>query len=115
MFKIKEMYGSIFCTDSSSGDILYELTHPAVLFMGDLFDPNMMITIVRLGNKEDVDSFYVKRVEKATAAGLESMLEEYFMADLPLDAEILDKIYNNTGFLKKFLIDSATVVDVRLE
>lgn len=100
MYTIIEKYGSVYCTDSSNGDILYELTEPAVMF---LYTEGSMPVISRLGNKEVVMEEYNSRTEKAKKAGLLDMLSEYYVMDLPLDVEILNKVYNNTGYLMTLL------------
>lgn len=54
MYEIKEMYGSIYCADASSGEILYEITEPAVLFSAT---PTPVV--LKLGNKDKLESIYI--------------------------------------------------------
>lgn len=94
MYEIKEMYGSIYCADESSGEILYEITEPAVLFSAT---PTPVV--LKLGNKDKLESIYSKRLSDARAAGCEDLVADYVLADLPKDVDVLNRVYNNSGYL----------------
>lgn len=95
MYEIIERYGSIYCTEKYSGEILYELNEPAVIF--SVMDKTYCIH--RLGNKDKLNKHYEKMVERVRGTGAEDLLSEYFLADLPKDVEILNKVYNNSTYL----------------
>jgi hypothetical protein len=100
MYEIKELHGSLYCTDASNGDILYELNEPAVLFSLDEY-----LTLHKIGDKESVSAYYDKILAKAKTAGHPDLLEDYVLADLPKDVEILNKVYNNSMYLKTLFKD----------
>jgi hypothetical protein len=100
MYTVYEYCGSVYVKELSSGDILYELTEPAVLFMGG-DDTSDSILVVKLGNKDKVKAIYDKRCEKAKL--VPGLIDEYTYADLPLDVDLLNKIYNNGNALKSVL------------
>jgi hypothetical protein len=91
VYLIKELYGSLYCTDASNGDILYELSEPVVLFSLD-----GLFTLHRIGNKDSVTAYYDKIRERAKGTDL---VDDYVLADLPKDVEILNRVYNNSGYL----------------
>lgn len=100
LYSVYEYYGSIYVKDVDSNDILYELTQPAIIFMG-ANDPDGLLVTVKIGNKDKVLAHYNKIIEKAKL--VPDLLEEYTYADLPLDVDILNKLYNNANFLKTLL------------
>ena len=100
MYTVYEYCGSVYVKDSKTGDILNELTEPAVLFLGS-GDPDSCITVVRLGNKEDVKAVYDERAEQAKV--VPGLIDEYTYAELPLDVDFLNKVYNNGNVLKSAL------------
>jgi hypothetical protein len=100
MYEIKELHGSLYCTDSSNGDILYELNEPAVLFSLDEY-----FTLHKVGDKEAVSAYYNKILAKAKAGNCLDLLEDYVLADLPKDVEVLNRVYNNSMYLKTLFKD----------
>lgn len=104
MYKVEEYHGSIYLRDADTNDILSELTQPAAIVMG-WNDPDHMITVVKLGNRDKIKSLYDKKCEAAKQ--VPGLLEDYTYMDLPLDIEFLNKLYNGSGnlrtLLKKFM------------
>jgi hypothetical protein len=90
MLHFEEKHGSIYCMDDT-GNILYEMTEPAILFCKISFTKYM------LGNREDVDKYYNSQMEKAKGTDL---LDNHVMADIPLDVEILNKLINISGYAR---------------
>jgi hypothetical protein len=97
MYVVKELYGSLYCTDASNGEILYELEEPAVLFSLDKY-----FTLHRIGNKDSVSAYYDKIRERAKGTDL---VDDYVLADLPKDLVELNKVYNNSGYLRTLFKD----------
>jgi hypothetical protein len=91
MFTIIADNGLLFCTDSETGEYLYELEKPSVIFILDRH-----LTVVRLGDKSDLEYYYEKLlVESADSVSG----NKYVLADLPSDVEELNRLYNNSGYL----------------
>jgi hypothetical protein len=86
--------------DSKSNDILCELTEPAVLFLVDEYNGKLGVTICKLGNKDKVQAHYDKLSAKSKGLGL---IEDYRLANLPLDVDILNKVWNNGNILISLL------------
>lgn len=97
MFKIEEKYGSIYCKDADSGNILYEIEEPTVYFSwnSELED----ICVHRLGDKKFVKKKYDEDVRKYIDAGLSDVIEDMYLCDLPKDVEILQRVYDNNRSL----------------
>lgn len=97
MYEIKEYMGSIYCFDVYSGEVLYDLSEPAVLFSADEF-----FTVHTIGNRENVLQAYNKRLDRLKGTGLEKYL---ILADLPKDLDILNKVYNNSMYVRTLFKD----------
>jgi hypothetical protein len=95
MLTFKEKMGSIYLMDKSTEEIQYEVTEPVVLFDGEVF------TMLKIGNRESVVAYYEESVKKCQQRNSD-LFESWILMDLPKDAEILDKILQNTGYLESF-------------
>lgn len=97
MYKIEELYGSIYCKDTDMGDVLYEIEEPAVFFS---WSPEIGgICVHKLGDKSFVEKDYRNKVKKYTDAGIS--VNDLFLCDLPKDVEVLQSIYDNHNVLIK--------------
>ncbi|WCK57179.1 hypothetical protein PP175_28745 (plasmid) [Aneurinibacillus sp. Ricciae_BoGa-3] len=92
MRNYKEKYGSIFLMEDESP--LEEITEPAILFDKHSF------TVYKMGNREMVKRYYESSIQKSLASRL---YENWILMDLPKDAELLEKIAHNPGYLETFI------------
>ena len=76
--------------------VVYEVTEPAVLFDKEHF------VMHKLGNRENVMVYFDQCIEKCKKAN-STMYEEWMVMDLPKDADVMDRILNNTGYLERFI------------
>ena len=91
----KEKMGSLYCMNE--GDvILYEVTEPSVLFSKTLY------TMHKIGNKQHVMHYYEECMEKCRKAASD-LYEDWYVMDLPKDAELLNNILHRTGYMETFL------------
>jgi ssDNA-specific exonuclease RecJ len=96
MAQFVEKYGSIYCVDEDGGSPLYEVSEPAILFC-----TNMLVRI-QLGNREDIDNYFKKQVQKHLLKGSD-MTDTWVLMDLPRDLELLNRLLNNSTYLEVYL------------
>ena len=95
MLKFKEKMGSVYLMDEKD-EAIYEVTEPAVLF------DKVTFTVHKVGNKDVVQKYFDECIEKCKRAGSD-LYESWLLMDLPKDAEIMDKLLNNSGYMERFL------------
>ncbi|PLS19016.1 hypothetical protein CVD28_01025 [Bacillus sp. M6-12] len=95
MLTFKEKMGSIYLMDKDTEEIRYEVTEPAVLLDTTFF------ALLKIGNRDIVMSYYEESIAKCKI-GQTDLFESWVVMDLPKDAEVLDKILNNVGYLESF-------------
>jgi hypothetical protein len=95
MLTFKEKMGSVYLMDKETEEIRYEVIEPAVLI-----DINMF-TMLKIGNRDMVMKYYEDSIVKCNT-NQSDLFEGWVVMDLPKDADILDKILNNVGYLETF-------------
>lgn len=95
LWHFKEKMGSIYKMDDK-GNVAYEVTEPYVLFDRDTF------VMHNIGNKEQVEAYYQDALVKCRKHNVD-LCERWILMDLPKNAEELDKILQNSGYMETFL------------
>ena len=86
-FQIRDEKGTIFNT----------VTEPAVVF------DKACGTVLKIGQYENMDAYFSMMYTKYSTMGFQDEANDLALLALPKDQEIIDKVFQNTGFILRYL------------
>lgn len=81
----------------ASGIIYNEVTEPAVVYEQETG------TLYKIGEKKVMEKYYKEVQEKYQLGGFPKEAENVRFMELPPNQELVDKIFQNSGYLKRFV------------
>lgn len=75
------------------GEVFNTVTHPAVVF------DKQCGTLQKIGEYADMETYFNVTQAAYRKAGFPDVADDVTLMDLPRDQDIIDKVFQNTGYL----------------
>ena len=75
-------------------EVYNRVTRPAVVFDRETG------TLMKIGEWEVMEEYFHKTQDEYRAVGYHEIADDVLLMELPNDQEIVDKVFQNTGYLK---------------
>lgn len=88
----------------------FKLTDGTNVYTEGINEPYMVIddlgTLLKIGEKGMVTSYYEKTLQTYNSAGFFDEASSLMLVELPKDQEEIDKVFNITGYAKRYIPSS---------